>query len=348
VLTSLIRSLSLVLGFLLLTNSCSTFNKIKNVDLDEVSPRLTCEKERGALDIGSGSTKFTYAKVDICKNTILKVIAKAQFPLKFKEHITFNNGRLRDSIFVKASQNIKAYFKSIKIDSRDVRAVATEAFRQADNGEAFLDRLSQAIGVKINLITQEDEALLGFKGAEAVTNKKKEDIIVWDIGGGSMQMTSFHLGSYDFYKGKLASVSLKNEVLKWEGKERGSPNPLGQYIGQRAVYYSSNYAKDHVPESIKNGINEGKEVIGIGGVHYHSLRKQLNLYPNTPYSLYQLKKALDERVSFHDQQFQGDYKETEATNLALVLGHMKALGIRTVLPVKVNLTTGLLFTERFW
>jgi len=345
---SLIRILFLWPGILLLISSCSTFNKIKRVDLDEVSPPLTCEKERGALDIGSGSTKFIYAKINVCKDTIIKVIAKVQFPLKFKEHITFNNGLLHDSIFVSASTNINAYLKSLKLDPRDIRAVATAAFRQAHNGEAFINRLSQAIGVKIHLISQEDEALLGFKGAEVVTGKKKENIVVWDIGGGSMQMTSYNLGSYDFYKGKLASVTLKNQVLKWEGKKRGSPNPLGQYIGQRAIYYSSNYAKEHVPDSIKKAINKGKEVIGVGGVHYHSLRAQLQLYSNTPYSLYQLEKAFDKRVNFHDQQFTGQYKETEATNLALVLGHMKALNIRTIYPVKVSLATGLLFTEHFW
>lgn len=345
---SLIRRISLLLGIFLFTNSCTTFNKIKKVDIDEVSPPLTCEKERGALDIGSGSTKFTYARVDVCKDKIIKVIAKIQFPLKFKEHITFNNGLLRDSIFMKASKNLNTYFKSIKIHPRDIRAVATAAFRQAKNGKSFIDRLSQAIGVKIHLITQEDEALLGFKGAQVVTGKKKENIVVWDIGGGSMQMTSFNLGSYDFYKGKLASVTLKDKVLKWKGKQRGSPNPLGAYIGQRAIYYSTGYASEHVPNAIKGAIKAGKEVIGVGGVHYQSLRKQLNLYPNTPYSLYQLEKALNKRVHFHDQQLTGQYKETEVTNLALVLGHMKALGIRTVLPVKVNLATGLLFTERFW
>lgn len=345
---SLIRKLFILLGILLLTNSCSAFNKITKLDLHEVSPSLSCEKERGAFDIGSGATKFTYAKVDICKNKIVKVIAKIQFPLKFKEHLTLHNGLLLESIFVKASSDINAYLKSIKVDPKNVRAVATAAFRQAKNGESFIDRLSRTLAVKIHLITQEDEALLGFKGAQVVTGKKKENIVVWDIGGGSMQMSSFHLGSYDFYKGKLASVTLKNQVLKWQGKKHGSPNPLGQYIGQRAIFHSSDYAKKYVPDSISNAIKAGKEVIGIGGVHYQSLRKQLHLSPNTPYSLYQLQKAFDERVHFHDQQFGGHYKETEATNLALVIGHMKALNIRTVLPVKVNLATGLLFAERFW
>ncbi len=345
---SFLRPLSLLLGIIFFISSCSTVDRLQNVELDEVAPTLNCIKERGALDIGSGSTKFTFAQVDICKKKILKVITKKQFALKYKENLALNNGLLHDDIFQRASREINAYFNQIKISRKQIRAVATEVFRQADNGKSFIKRLAQDLGITIHLITQEEEALLGFKGAQVVTGKPAESILVWDIGGGSMQMTSYSFGGYDFYKGKLASVSLKNEVVKWQGKDRGSPNPMGQYIGQKALYYSADYAKDHVPENIKEAIEKGKEVIGIGGVHYHSLREQLNLYPNTPYSLYQVEQALDKRVHFHDQQFQGQYKETEATNIALVLGHMKALNIRTVLPVKVDLATGLLFTERFW
>ncbi len=335
-------------GFLFLISSCSTVNHIKKVELDEVTPTLRCLKERGALDIGSGSTKFTLARVDICQNKIIEIITKKQFALKYKEHLSLHNGLLHEDIFLKASKEINNYFNAIKVSRSEVRAVATEVFRQAANGKSFVKRLSQSIGVDIDLITQEDEALLGFKGAEVVTGKKASDILVWDIGGGSMQMTSKSFGGYDFYKGKLASVSLKTKVVNWQGKDRGSPNPMGKYLGQKAVFYSADYAKEHVPNAIKEAITSGKEVIGVGGVHYYSLREQLNLYPHTPYSLYQVEQALDKRVHFHDQQFQGEYKETEATNIALVLGHMKALNIRTVLPVKVDLATGLLFTERFW
>lgn len=345
---SFIRSFFFLLGIILSITSCSTIRHIQKAEVDELTPTLRCVKERGALDIGSGSTKFTLARVDICKNQILEIMAKKQFALKYKEHLALHNGLLHDDIFLKASKTLSSYFNSIKVPRSKVRAVATEVFRQATNGKSFIKRLSQDIGIEIHLITQEDEALLGFKGAEVVTKKKASDILVWDIGGGSMQMTSQSFGGYDFYKGKLASVSLKIKVVNWQGKDRGSPNPLGQYIGQKAVFYSADYAKKHVPNAIKEAINNGKEVIGIGGVHYHSLKEQLNLYPNTPYSQYQVEQVLDKRVHFHDQQFQGEYKETEATNIALVLGHMKALNIRTVLPVKVDLATGLLFTERFW
>ena len=333
---------------LFLTNSCSSVNHLSRVELEEVAPKLKCIRERGALDIGSGSTKFTLAKVNLCENKIVQILEKKQFPLKFKEHLSYNNGVLKEEIYQQATNELTTYFKNIPLEKKYIKAVATEVFRQAMNGEEFVSRLSQSLGIEIHLISQEEEALLGFKGAQVVTGKKASEIVVWDIGGGSMQMTSSHLGGYHFYKGKLASVSLKNEVLKWKGKKRGSPNPLGQYLGQKALYHSAHYAKENVPSLIKEAIEKGKEVIGVGGVHYYSIREQLNLYDNTPYSYYQLEQALDKRVYFHDQQFNGHYKETEATNIALVLGHMKELNIRTVLPVKVDLATGLLFTERFW
>lgn len=131
------------------------------------------------------------------------------------------------------------------------------------------------------------------------------------------------------------------------GKSIGSPNPLGQLTGKRTLAYVEKYAKEDLPEDF---IEEAKkrEVIGIGGVHYFSVRDQLNLEADVPYSKYQVQKAFEKHVNFSDRELQGNYRETEVTNLALILGYMNTLGIKTVMPERVNLSTGLLFSEKYW
>jgi len=75
--------------------------------------------------------------------------------------------------------------------------VATQAFRDASNGAAFVKQLTAALGdgeqgchVAVHIISQEEEARIGFGSAIATGGEDgEEDVrIVWDMGGGSFQI----------------------------------------------------------------------------------------------------------------------------------------------------------------
>lgn len=303
-----------------------------------------CHKNRAALDIGSGSTKLLVAKVDKCQRKILSIISEKNFAFKFKEALHLNNGRLPEEEFNKLKETLLQLKKTTL--GYSLSGVATEVFRQAKNGDSFISRLSRETGISIKLINQEEEAHLSFWGAVAVTGKKPSEIVVWDIGGGSMQMTTQRKDHLFTYLGKLASVSFKNRILSYQKKKRGSPNPIGPY----GALWASALAKkeaEKVDKVIKVDV-KNKEVLGVGGVHYYSIRNQLKLQQDRPYALYQLDRVIKERHSWTDRQLFGSYKETEVSNLILVSGFMKGLELNTVKPVKVNLATGVLFDESLW
>lgn len=303
-----------------------------------------CHKNRAALDIGSGSTKLLIARVDKCQRKILEITSEKNFAFKFKEALHLNEGRLPEEEFMKLKNTLMGLKKETA--GYNISGVATEVFRQARNGKTFITRLSKETGIPIKLINQEEEAHLGFWGAVAVTGKKPSEIVVWDIGGGSMQMTTQRKDHLFTYLGKLASVSFKNRVLAYQKKKRGSPNPIGPY----GALWASALAKEEagkVDKVIKVDV-KNKEVLGVGGVHYYSVRNQLKLKQDQPYALYQLDRVIKERHSWSDRQLFGSYKETEVTNLILVSGFMKGLDLNTVRPVKVNLATGVLFDESLW
>lgn len=308
---------------------------------------IQCIQRRAALDIGSGSTKVLAVKMNTCERKILETEQSLSIPLKFKESINLNNGRLSEDNLKEAIEKISPILKSLRHKNFEIRAVATEAFRQANNGVVFITRLSSKIGIDIELIDQQREAELGFWGAVGSLNKDPRSLVVWDIGGGSMQMSSIRLRKLFYYLGKTASVSFKDEVLKLKGKKRGSPNPLGPHTALAAVDLARDIAKAEVDIEIKEESQE-KEVIGIGGVHFFSVRKGLGLPAGVPYSQYQLQLALNQKSSWDDFKLGGNYSETDVTNLALILGFMRELKINSVMPAQVNLATGLLFTESFW
>ncbi len=68
------------------------------------------------------------------------------------------------------------------------RVVATEACRQASNGEAFLDRVTRETGLTIEVIGPGEEARLAVAGCAALLDRARRQAIMFDIGGGSTEL----------------------------------------------------------------------------------------------------------------------------------------------------------------
>ena len=83
-----------------------------------------------------------------------------------------------------------------KMQARGVtasRAIATQACRLARNGEAFLARVRDETGLAFDLITPEEEAQLAARGCLDLIEEGAEGVLVFDIGGGSTEMSWLRL-----------------------------------------------------------------------------------------------------------------------------------------------------------
>ncbi|NIJ07636.1 exopolyphosphatase/guanosine-5'-triphosphate,3'-diphosphate pyrophosphatase [Sphingomonas vulcanisoli] len=69
-----------------------------------------------------------------------------------------------------------------------VRSVATEACRRAINGQAFIDRVANETGIRLEIITAEQEARLAVTGCQALLEPGDDPALVFDIGGGSTEL----------------------------------------------------------------------------------------------------------------------------------------------------------------
>lgn len=67
-----------------------------------------------------------------------------------------------------------------------IRFCATSAVRDADNGDAFADRVESVLGVRPDVLTGEDEAAASFLGATRGLGPGRT--VVVDIGGGSTEI----------------------------------------------------------------------------------------------------------------------------------------------------------------
>lgn len=310
------------------------------------APQPECLKQQAAIDIGSGSSKFLIAQVDECQKRIEKIIHTDYKALKFKEALQKNQQQIPAPLIEQAVQSLSAW-KSLAAEkkvSAPIHAVATEVFRQAQNGTSVIKQLKKQTDIDIKIIDQEKEALLGFWSALSRYQKPASKVMVWDIGGGSMQMTTLtSLEKYNFYKGTLASVSFKEKVLSLMNKNEDSPNPLGKKWSHRALNWAKEFAQNNVPSNFKKS-SQGKSVLGIGGVHSKSIMKNLKLNKQqSHYTQQDLLQAIEQLQNKTDAEIGGEYAETEVTNIILVLAFMQALDIDKVEVIPVNLSEGLIY-----
>ncbi len=149
------------------------------------------------------------------------------------------------------------------------------------------------------------------------------------------------------YTGDLASVTFKNKVIRELQKKDPatvkSPNPIGKNRA-KAVVLARDHAKKNVPDYFKKNAARATWV-GIGGVLAISTVKQVEKEGQGTSSSFftdsALAKTLEARANRKDEEIESEYRETDITNLALVLGYMQELKIKRVDTVEASLTQGL-------
>lgn len=302
-----------------------------------------CLQRRGAIDIGSGSTKALAAEVDICEKKIVRTLYEHQIPLAFADAVARSpQGEIPDKFRDQAVKDIQPLLEAMKAHNlKRISALATSTFRTSKNGAEAALEMSERLNIPIHIVTQEQEAEIGAMSAlSQKTLAPNTAFVVWDIGGGSMQMWTPGDDAPRLFKGDLASVSFKNKVIQTlQGKNPkrvSSPNPLGRHA-PKAVELAATHARKEVPPIFKE--RAAAPWIGIGGVLAISVQKQIDKDAHG-FSRAQLAQTLREKSALKDAQIESKYRETEVSNLALVLGYMEALGVDSVETVQASLTQG--------
>jgi exopolyphosphatase / guanosine-5'-triphosphate,3'-diphosphate pyrophosphatase len=88
---------------------------------------------------------------------------------------------------VKGLQYFKQMSDNEGIITENVLATATSAVRNAKNGDDFCQRVLVETGIKINVISGEEEATLIYEGVKLGIDIGTEPSMIMDIGGGSVE-----------------------------------------------------------------------------------------------------------------------------------------------------------------
>ncbi len=152
----------------------------------------------GILDIGSNSARLL---VSDGNTTLSKEIVTTRLSEDLKK-----NGFLLDSAIDRTINGIKLLLKNSRKENLDkIFAFATEAVRSSSNRDLFVSRFEKEIGVKLDVISGEKEALCGVKGA-----LKNNDGGIIDVGGASTEISVQKNNRTIYsYSAKMGSVVIK-------------------------------------------------------------------------------------------------------------------------------------------
>lgn len=163
-------------------------------------------------------------------------------------------GRIRDERVVLAADAIGLFARISALNGvKSPTILATSAVRDAENGSEIVDRVRETTGLKMRLISGEEEAVLGFRGAVSAVGKSWEGpALVVDLGGGSAQLIVGEASS-----GPLMQVSLP----------LGSNRTTERFVGNDPAKKKELRALDeHVREMMPGwSLSSKVQVVAVGG-----------------------------------------------------------------------------------
>jgi len=128
-----------------------------------------------------------------------------------------------------ATMEVFAHFCSASgIDPGAVVAVATSAIRDASNSAQFLERAQASSGLRVRVLSGEEEARYGYLAA--VNSTTLSDGVMLDIGGGSMQLVHVvgrHSRELDSWR--LGAVRTSERFLHGDGPAK--PKQIRELVG---------------------------------------------------------------------------------------------------------------------
>ncbi|MGY6529077.1 MAG: Ppx/GppA phosphatase family protein [Cyanobacterium sp.] len=209
----------------------------------------------GAIDIGTNSIHMVVVKIN-AQIPSFTIIAKEKDTVRLGDR-NLENGNLTPEAMersLSALKRCKDLADSLKVDQ--IIAVATSATREAPNGIEFLNQIESELGIKVDLISGQEEARRIYLGVLSGMDFGGGVHSLIDIGGGSTEMVladsqeTRHLSST-----KVGAVRLSQDFI--------STDPISEKEFIRLKAYIRGMLERPV-EEFKNALKQGEKPLLVG------------------------------------------------------------------------------------
>ncbi len=280
-----------------------------------------------AIDIGTNAARLLVGKVvDNGSGSYVEKISYTRIPLRLGESV-FELGKIserKETDFVKSMEAFKLI--SEIFDVEQIRACATSAMREADNGEEVQKRILEETGVNIEIISGKEEAKLIFSTFTLMKLDDGVPFVVVDVGGGSTEVSVFENGE------RVASKSFKIGTIR-----------LLKGVTQENIWQEMHdWLENHVDLSSVHrifatggNINKAHKILGAG--HLEPIRIE---------AITDLRDELEplsvkERINRF--QLKPDRADVLVPALNIYLYVLETLGCSEIIVPKIGLSDGMIY-----
>ena len=145
-----------------------------------------------AIDLGTNNCRLLIARPADENFVVIDAFSRV---VRLGEGLA-QTGRLSEEAMDRAVGALKVC--SDKLRRRNVhlaRSVATEACRRATNGAQFIERVRRETGIRLNIISAQEEARLAVLGCHILLESGIGPAVIFDIGGGSTELVLIEPGA---------------------------------------------------------------------------------------------------------------------------------------------------------
>ncbi len=303
---------------------------------------------RAAIDVGSGGPKLRVAEVDLSAYRIARILHIQEYPVAFQDALSRSDDRiLSPQVIHQGLESIKAAIATARsFEAEKIVILGASIFRNAANGEQFAHAIHIETSLPVHVLDQDLEGKLAFQAALAHTGADSDNLVVWDLGGGSYQF----IGAERVYKSQDASGPFRDyiiEIIQGKNlKEHRTPNPLTceDAVLAEAHAFVLSFKIDHVFQmKIRS---PSTQVVGVGSAFSRGIAPLIGKNHFTVGELVLLTESL---IGKADRDLGNSiFSCCDVSNALLILGFMKGLGIKEMSTADINNADGALLYKTFW
>jgi exopolyphosphatase/guanosine-5'-triphosphate,3'-diphosphate pyrophosphatase len=214
---------------------------------------------RAVIDVGTNSVKVLIAEVH----------GRQIHPLREESAQTrlgrgfYQEHRLRPDAIADTAKAVMGFVSTARhLGAASVRIIATSAARDAVNADELVSALERAAGVKVEIITGEQEAIWTARGVLTDPRLDGERMLIMDLGGGSTEFILTGSKGAQFHRSfPLGTVRLLEQIPH-------SDPPLPSEL-VRCLEFARGFLRGTVKPELLEAGNSGEAapqlMVGTGG-----------------------------------------------------------------------------------
>jgi exopolyphosphatase/guanosine-5'-triphosphate,3'-diphosphate pyrophosphatase len=232
-----------------------------------------------AVDIGSNTTRVLVAEP--LGGQLRKVMEQRAYTRFDKD--SRRKGKITDEKIAEIAEVVTTQVRlAEELGAEAIRVVATAAIRESKNGDKAAERIAEAAGTGVEVLSEEEEGRLAFIGATKTLGHPVEgDVGVVDVGGGSSEIILGTIadGVREVRSFKIGSGAVAEEFLTKDPPSASEIRALRDYIDD----FFADVEVDHPSQAVAVGGSATSLRTLVGAVlEYETLERAVRVLTGDP------------------------------------------------------------------